>query len=306
MAKEYQLGSLENVDLREVWADEAGDFTPWLASEENIALLSDAIGIDLEVEETEKRVGSFAADIVCREWGTEHRVLIENQFGETDHDHLGKLITYAAGLDAATVIWIAGNLREEHRAALDWLNDNTRKEVRFLGIEIKLYRIEDSLPAPKFYIVSKPNKWTKTARHSSKLERIRLEYWTQFCELVEKRGGPVKPAEPSDSWIRHSILPEFKLDMGDNSITKEIHVNVTLTRRNHEEVFTLLQNDKEEIEQEAEEKLEWHRNNYQIYLKKYFCDIRDRESWPEQHDWLYEKLQLFHKVFTPRIKKIHD
>lgn len=306
MAKEYQLGSLEKVDLREVWADEAGDFTPWLASEENIALLSDAIGMDLEVEETEKRVGSFAADIVCREWGTEHRVLIENQFGETDHDHLGKLITYAAGLDAATVIWIAGNLREEHRAALDWLNDNTREAVGFLGIEIKLYRIEDSLPAPKFYIVSKPNKWAKTARHLSKLGRIRLEYWTQFCELVEKRGGPVKPAEPSDSWIRHSILPEFKLDMGDNSITKEIHVNVTLTRRNHEEVFTLLQNDKEEIEQEAEEKLEWHRNNYQIYLKKYFCDIRDRESWPEQHDWLYEKLQLFHKVFTPRIKKIHD
>ena len=306
MAKDYQLGRMKKVDLREVWADEAGDFTPWLAREENIALLSDTIGMDLEVEETEKRVNSFAADIVCREWGTEHRVLIENQFGETDHDHLGKLITYAAGLDAATIIWIAGDLREEHRAALDWLNDNTRKEIGFLGIEIELYRIGDSLPAPKFYFVSKPNKWTKNTGQSSNLYRIRLEYWTQFCELVKKGGGPVKPAEPSETWIRHSVLPGFELDMGNHSIKKEIHINVTLTRANYQEVFTLLQEDKEEIEQEAGEKLDWHKNRYQIYIRKYSCDIRDRESWPEQHDWLYEKLQLFHKVFTPRIEKIYD
>lgn len=304
MTKEYQLDRLEKVDLRRVWANEARDFTPWLTREENIALLSDAIGLDLEVEETEKRVGSFAADIVCRESGTEHQVLIESQFGETDHDHLGKLITYAAGLDAATIIWIAGDLREEHRAALDWLNDNTTKAVEFLGIEIELYRIGDSLPAPKFYIVSKPNKWTKATRQSSNLYRIRLEYWTRFCSLVEKRGGPVKPAEPSDSWIRHSILPNFKLDMGNNSIKKTIHINVSLTRMDYEEIFDSLQGDREEIEQEAGGELEWRQRNAQIFLTKYSCDIWDRKSWTEQHEWLYDKLQLFYRVFTPRIEKI--
>lgn len=302
MTKEYHLGRLEKVDLRRVWADEARDFTPWLAREENIALLSNAIGLDLEVEETEKRVGSFAADIVCRESGTEHQVLIESQFGETDHDHLGKLITYAAGLDAATIIWIAGDLREEHRAALDWLNDNTTKTVEFLGIEIELYRIGDSLPAPKFYIVSKPNKWTKAARQSSKLYRIRLEYWTRFCSLVEKRGGPVKPAEPRDSWIRHSVRPGFNFDMGNNSRKKTIHINVNLTEADYEE----MENDKDLIALEAGEELEWRQRNAQIFLTKYSCDIWDRSSWPEQHEWLYDKLQLFYRVLTPRFERIHD
>ena len=308
MTKKYQLGRLEKVDLRRVWADEARDFTPWLAREENIALLSDAIGLDLEVEETEKGVGSFAADIVCRESGTEHQVLIESQFGETDHDHLGKLITYAAGLDAATIIWIAGDLREEHRAALDWLNDNTTKTVEFLGIEIELYCIGDSLPAPKFYIVSKPNKWTKATRQSSNLDRIRLEYWTRFCSLVEKRGGPVKPAEPRDSWIRHSVRPGFNLDMGNDSRKKTIHINVNLTEADYKE----LEKDKDLIaleaggELEAGEKFEWRQRNSQIYLRKPSSDIWDRSSWPEQHEWLYDKLQLFHRVLTPRFEKIHD
>lgn len=306
MAKEYQLGSLEKVDLREVWADEAGDFTPWLAREENIALLSDAIGMDLEVEETEKRVGSFAADIVCREWGTEHRVLIENQLGETSNDNLSKLITHAAGSDVVAVIWIASDLREEHRTALDWLNDNIREGFGFLGIEIELYRIGDSLPAPKFYIISKPNKWNMVTKQLPGLYTIRLEYWTQFCKLVEKRGGPVKPAEPSETWIRHSVLPGFKLDMGNHSIKKAINVNVSLTKSDYKEVFKVLEKDKEQIEQEAEEKFEWRQRTGQIFLRKYSCDIRDKESWPEQHDWLYEKLQLFHKVFTPRIERIHD
>lgn len=306
MTKEYQLGRLEKVDLRRVWADEARDFTPWLAREENIALLSDAIGLDLEVEETERRVGSFTTAIVCKESGTEHRVLIENQFGKTDHDHLGKFITYAAGLDATTIIWIASELREEHRSALDWLNNNTTKSIEFLGVEIKLYRIGDSPPAPKFDIVSKPNKWTKDTRQSSTLYRIRLEYWTQFCALVEKRGGHVKPAEPSETWIRHSVLPGYKLDMGNNSVKKAINVNVSLTRVSHAEDFNALQKDRAEIEQEAGAQFEWRQRTSQIYLRKPSCDIWDRKSWPEQHEWLYDKLQLFYRVFTPRIERIHD
>ena len=164
------MGRLERVDLREAWGTEDGDFTPWLAREENIALLGDAIGIDLEVEAQEKQVGPFRADnILCLDTATtdKHWVLIENQLYRTDHTHLGQLMTYAAGLDAVSIVWIARQFilrkTDEHRAALDWLNEITDEEIRFFGIEVELWRIGDSPPAPKFNIVSKPNDWTKSA-----------------------------------------------------------------------------------------------------------------------------------------------
>ena len=302
MAKEYQLGRLEKVDLRKVWANEARDFTPWLAREENISRLSEAIGIDLEVEDTEKAVGSFSADILCQEANSDHRVLIENQFGKTDHDHLGKLITYAAGLDAVTIIWISSNIRDEHRAALDWLNDNTTRNIKFLGIEIELYRIGNSPIAPNFKIVSRSNEWTKTTRQSSDLSIIRLEYWTVFCDLVEQKGE-FKPAKPRDNWISHSILPNYQLDMGNDSIRKTIHINVTLGSDGGDK-FDNLFNDKEIIEREIGQSLDWRKQGFRIYLRKPGSDVKDKDSWAEQHDWLYEKLQLFHKVFTKRIQNL--
>src|SRR6516164_3926241 len=116
------LGKLERVDVRRVWANEAGGFTPWLAQDENITLLGEAIGIELDVEAQEKAVGPFRADILCKDAATDNWVLIENQLERTDHTHLGQLLTYAAGLDAVTIVWVSPNFTEEHRATLDWLN----------------------------------------------------------------------------------------------------------------------------------------------------------------------------------------
>jgi hypothetical protein len=127
------IGKLDRVSLRDYWQDEARDFTPWLARPENLQLLSEAIGIELEVTATETRVGSFKADILAREVGTENSVVIENQLERTNHDHLGKLITYAAGLNAKAVVWVMADLTEEHRKALDWLNDTTWKVIDFVG-----------------------------------------------------------------------------------------------------------------------------------------------------------------------------
>lgn len=155
------LGCLEAVDPREVWPKEDGDFTPWLAKDDNIRLLGEAIGVDLEVVGAEQNVGQFRADILCRDTDTGRRVLIESQLERTDHTHLGQLMTYAAGLDAVTVVWVARRFTEEHRAALYWLNKITGDEIGFFGIEIELWRIGNSDPAPKFNIVSKPNDWTK-------------------------------------------------------------------------------------------------------------------------------------------------
>lgn len=114
-----QLGRLEKVELREVWKTEASDFTPWLAQEQNIELLGETIGIDLEVEAQEKNVGPFRADILCKDTLTDNWVLIENQLERTDHTHLGQLLTYAAGLNAVTIVWIAERFTDEHRATLD-------------------------------------------------------------------------------------------------------------------------------------------------------------------------------------------
>ncbi len=159
------LKKLEEIkDLRTIWANEASDFTPWLSEEDNIALLSDAIGIDITVDETESSVGDFNVDISASETGTDRKIIIENQLEDTNHDHLGKLITYASGKDADIVIWIVKYAREEHRAAIEWLNNHTDDKIGFFLCEIKLYRIGNSEPAVKFEVIEQPNNWTKTVK----------------------------------------------------------------------------------------------------------------------------------------------
>ena len=156
------LGRLERVDLRDVWQTEDQDFTPWLAQDENIGILGETLGMELEVEAQEKDVGPFRADILCRDANSpdhESWVLIENQLERTDHTHLGQLLTYAAGLRTVTIIWVAQRFTDEHRAALDWLNEITSERYQFFGLEVELWQIGESLAAPKFNIVSKPNEW---------------------------------------------------------------------------------------------------------------------------------------------------
>ncbi len=157
-----QFGRLTQLQLREYWTDEASDFTPWLAEEENIALVGDSIGLNIEVEAQEHNVGPFSADILCRDIDTENWVLIENQLESTDHKHLGQLLTYAAGLDAVTIVWIAKSFTDEHRAALDWLNRITDEAFSFFGLEIELWQIGDSAVAPKLNMISHPNDWQRT------------------------------------------------------------------------------------------------------------------------------------------------
>ena len=164
--KNQTLGYLERIDLRKIWATEAEDFTPWLALPDNIKLLADTLGVNLEVEAQEKFVGPFRADILCKDIGTDTWVLVENQLERTDHKHLGQLLTYAAGLQAVTIVWVAANFTDEHRATLDWLNKITDANFRFFGLEVELWRIVDSPAAPKFNVVSKPNNWSRQIAHT--------------------------------------------------------------------------------------------------------------------------------------------
>lgn len=197
------LGRLIKVDLREVWKDEAGGFTPWLASEENIKLLGDTIGIELEVEAQEQNVGPFRADILCRDTATGQWVLIENQLEKTDHTHLGQLLTYAAGLEAVTIIWLAEKFTEEHRATLDWLNEITDETINFFGLEVELWRIGESPAAPKFNVACQPNEWSKTVQTTAargemtETESLQLAYWTAFTELMKESGARMKIPKPA-------------------------------------------------------------------------------------------------------------
>jgi len=162
------LGRLSRLDAREVWTHEAHDFTPWL--HENIALLAEALGFDIEATGREVGVGDFAVDIVGRTTPGGRPVIVENQLAPTDHSHLGQVLTYASGLDAAIIVWVAPRFRDEHRQALDWLNAHTDEQVDFFGVELELLRIDDSVPAPHFKLVAQPNAWAKSTREAAAVE----------------------------------------------------------------------------------------------------------------------------------------
>ena len=162
-----KLGKIQEVkDLREVWKNEAYDFTPWLAEEDNLSLLADAVGLEITLDETESTVGDFNVDIFATETGTDRKIIIENQLESTDHDHLGKLITYASGKSADIIIWVVKAAREEHRAAIEWLNNHTDEDIAFFLVEIKLYQIDNSNIAVKFEVVERPNDWAKEKKET--------------------------------------------------------------------------------------------------------------------------------------------
>ena len=193
-----KLGKLVKVrDLRSVWKNEAYDFTTWLSKERNLSILSDEIGIEMELIDTEVSTGAFSADILAIESGSDNKIVIENQLEKTDHDHLGKIITYASGHDAKTIIWIVKEVREEHRQAIDWLNDHTDSEINIFLCRIELWKIDNSNVAPKFQIVSSPNNWSKTIKRShdnrfSATQMLQYNYWEQVSYEIDENYPDLK------------------------------------------------------------------------------------------------------------------
>jgi len=191
-SRSEQLGRLINVDLREVWQHEAHHFTPWVL--ENADRLSEALGLNLELEAAEHPVGTFSLDLIGTDLDSGHRVIIENQLEGTDHNHLGQILTYAGGTNPKTIVWIAKQFREEHAAALQWLNEHTDEDINFYGVQVSAVRIDDSRPAPLFDLVVRPNSWEKRVRNSTAVSADRSElgeryakFWSRFNEAVELR-----------------------------------------------------------------------------------------------------------------------
>jgi len=248
-------------------------------------------------------------------------VLIENQLERTDHTHMGQLLTYAAGLKAVTIVWIADNFTDEHRAALDWLNDITDERFNFFGLEVELWRIANSPIAPKFNIICKPNDWTRSiggaARRLdegelSETKQLQLEYWTELRKLLLDRNGVIKPQKPlPQHWSNYAIgRSDFSMSALVNTQKKNIWVSLTFHGENAKLHFYLIQDDKEAIEKELGTPLDWLDNpgkkQSRIVLMKYDTDPTNRSDWTNQHQWIADNLETFHRVFSSRVKNLES
>ncbi len=306
-----KLGRIEQVDLRRIWTNESRDFTPWLAQEENLAELGAALGIDLELEAQEKEVGPFSADLLCKNTADESWVVIENQIERTDHKHLGQLLTYAAGLKAVTIVWISAEFSEEHRAALDWLNQMTVESVRFFGLEIELWRIGDSPAAPRFNIVSQPNDWEKNVRdvavaseRSRPSEILRMKYWTAFRNYLQENKSKLRSQKPgTNHWYTFGIGTSLS-HLSALLIAKEdkIGVELCINSDNAKFIYGELIKQKDKIEAIIGAPLEWKelpdKKTSRVLLYKH-VETDNEDTWPVQFAWLQKTLESFDQVFRP-------
>jgi len=309
MIRMVSLGTLKEItDLRKVWPHEALNFTPWVA--ENIELLGDAVGLDITVEETESSVGDFNVDIYASETGTDRKIIIENQLEDTDHDHLGKLITYASGKSADVVIWIVKHAREEHKAAVEWLNNHTDDKIGFFLCEIKLFQIGDSQIAPSFSVVEKPNDWAKEIKKTTAAnptQQQRLEYWQAFNDYAfndknfSKAFNMRKPT--TDHWMDFSI-GSSACHIGVTQIQKRSAIGVELYINDDKELFKSLFAHKTEIESDMGMGLDWRelpeRKASRILVEKN-VQLSNHEEWQEQFVYIMDVLLKMKKAFKKHL-----
>lgn len=312
------LGQIKKVDIRTIWKNEAHNFTPWLA--ENLDKLGDLIGLDLELASREAKVGDFSLDLLAKDLSTNRNVVIENQFNPTDHKHLGQLITYASYYKANVIIWIAEDVREEHRAAIDWLNSNTAEGIEFFAVEIEVIQIDDSKPALNFKLKANPNEWQKSSNKGSaqaEYSDTQNAYLVYFKELIDElrtkyKFTNAKQAQPQ-SWYTFSTgVRGFVYGTSfarGNRVRTELYIDTGHAERN-KEIFRSLAQQKEQIEKSFGAELEWdalpdkRAARIAIYRDGSISD--DSESLINIKSWAIENLLKFKQVFEGRIKKFKD
>lgn len=303
-----EFDTLQKVDPRTIWSHEAHDFTPWLA--DNLDRLGDAIGIELELVEREADVGDFSLDLLAKDLGRNAHVIVENQLATTDHDHLGKLITYASGYDAQVVLWVSTDIREEHRQALDWLNQRTDSNTDFFAVVVEVIRIGDSKPALQFRVAVSPNEWQKSTRNKSvtatseKSELYRGYFQTLIDELRETHQFTgARKAQPQNWYSFSSGNKRFVYShafAARNRVRAEVYIDNGDSEDN-KAFFDQLHGDREAIESEFGQQLEWERLD-----DKRACRIaiyRDgsiedsSEDLQAIHEWTIQQLLKLKEVF---------
>lgn len=306
-----KLGKIKEVDIRKVWAHEQYDFSKWLAAEENIKELGDTLNLALTDVETEKFVGSYRCDIICKDELTGKSVLIENQLEQTNHDHLGKIITYASGLDASVVVWIVAEARQEHASAIEWLNKHTDDDLAFFLIEVHAYTIEDSDPAPMFKIIEQPNDFARSVKAVARQGELsdaqikRQEFWTMFNDVIDQRGKPFnKRKATTDHWYEVAV-GSSQCHISIDLVNKEHKIRVGLWITDNKDMFDNMKAHQAEIEGAIGFPLEWDRLDNKkasvICANIPGLDFRRQENYPELMNKAIDMVLAEKKAFVPYI-----
>lgn len=311
-----ELGKLEIIPLREAWKHEAINFTNWLAKVENLKLLSDEIGIDISLIQIEKSVGKFSVDIFAEEENRNKKIVIENQLESTNHDHLGKIITYASGLNAETIIWIVKDVRDEHKQAIDWLNENTNEKINFFAINIELWKIGNSPYAPKFNIISKPNNWAKALQKSSStqpstnnttdLQMKQFNFWESFNNYLQDNNSNINPRKPNPQHWYDIAIGNSKAYISLAMNTQRNYMACSLYIPNSKELFYKLEEHKDEIQKELNLELIWRElpnsKASRILIQNNDFDLSNIDAFENYYEWFMKNAENMKKVFLKYIQ----
>ena len=309
-----ELSIIQKVDLRTIWEREAQDFTPWLS--ENLGQLSEELGLDLELRDQEAPVGGFSLDILAHDLGSNRTVIIENQLEGTDHDHLGKLLTYASGYEANVVVWIAREFRDEHRQALDWLNQRTDENTAFFGVVVELWKIDDSRPAVNFNLISAPNEWRKENVSSGKRPNVgaserRERYRTFFQSLIdtlrETHSFTRARKGQAQNWYNFSAGHQgitYGANFSREGARVEIYIDIGDADGN-ERLLNDLMEYQDSTESTLNEPLTWDpvegSRGCRISVVRTGSIDDDSETLEEIQEWMIERLLKFKDVFGPQL-----
>lgn len=312
-----QLVDIKKIPVRDLWPNEEYDFTPWL--QENISKLGEALGMDLEVIDREVKVGPYSADLLARDnniVSEQNKVVIENQYGKTNHDHLGKSITYASVLGANTVVWIAENFSEEHLRAMEWLNELSPEDIGFYAVQVELWKLSDTTANVRFTIVCQPNTLVREAadgiakKDKNEHQLFMLKYWQDFRErLLEEKSITSAQKAQAQNWFDVS-LGKSHIHAYNNISRKHgdtIKSGVYIQHQIADSMLPFLEERKDEIESKLGFSLVWDQNadriDKVIYISKEGLNLDDDQDYNDSIEWLVEKTVTIKKVFSPIIKE---
>lgn len=313
-----EFASLESLDVRQYWEHEEYDFTPWLADEigaEGASDLEDVLGLDMEVIEREKSVGKYKVDIYARVVDDGRSIVIENQLDGSNHDHLGKAIAYAAGVDADIIVWLTPEFNDEHRDAMQWLNENTREGVDLFAIRLEVWKIGSSPPAVRFNAVEQPSEWKEKAQRSrgelSDRDKLREEFWTAFRDRIEDTKTPLSSRKPYPSHYYSNPIGIGGYHMSFHIDESEEELALELIFEDDAEGFEQLRDRSEELEAELGVNLYWGelretrtgKMRSELGVKRN-ADIENRDQWDEYFDWMLKQGKRFHDVFPERLRQL--
>lgn len=314
------FASLNPQEVRDYWNHEEYEFTPWVAEEigaDSASQLENTLGIDLEVIDIEKPVGNYRVDIYAKVVDDGRTVIIENQLENSDHDHLGKSIAYAAGVDADIIVWIAPKFNDEHLDAIQWLNANSREHVNFFAIRIEVWRIGDSLPAVRFNAIESPSEWKEKAQRSrgelSDRDKFREDFWTAFRDRIEETNTSLRPRKPQPRHYYSNPIGIGGYHLSFNLDEDSEELAIMLIIDNSEFAYDELRRQADDIEDELQNDIDWGelretragKMRSDLGVTRH-ANIADRDAWDEYFEWMLTQGERFHEVFLPRLRDIEN